>query len=66
MTLLANREDQASAKTGYRWLVADVEGDRLAYHKSRIDAASEANRIGGRVYEIVGSELRPIGAKRSR
>ena len=65
-TVAANREDVALAQDGYRWLVADVEGDRLAYHKTRIDAASEANRIGGHVYEIVGSELRPIGAKRSR
>lgn len=65
-TVNANREDVALARDGYRWLVADVEGDRLAYHKTRIDAASEANRIGGHVYEIVGSELRPIGAKRAR
>ena len=65
-TVSANREDVALARDGYRWLVADVEGDRLAYHKTRIDAASEANRIGGHVYEIVGSELRPIGAKRAK
>ena len=65
-TVSANREDVALAQDGYRWLVADVEGDRLAYHKTRVDAASEANRIGGHVYQIVGSELRPIGAKRNK
>ncbi len=65
-TLLANREDVANAADGYTWLVADADGNRLAYHRTRIDAAAEANTTGGKAYQIAGNELRPFGAKRSR
>lgn len=65
-TLLANREDKANAADGYIWLVADADGNRLAYHRTRIVAAAEANTTGGNAYQITGNELRPFGSKRSR
>jgi len=58
---VADKQDLTAARGGLPWLTADAHGRRLTYHASRGDAAADANRAGGRVYQIDGNELRPLG-----
>lgn len=60
---VASSQDTAQAADGFRWLVLDRHGVRVAYCDRIHDAAAEANRIRGTAWEIAGRDLRRVGSR---